>query len=289
MASSPTLPPSLAKAWNIDASELIADTPSSLVFRVRRGADTQIVKSLKPAGRGELPGMDFLCWRQGNGAVQLIDRIGDACLLADGGTQTLREHLKVYGDETATAVVLRVLDGLHAPSDRPAPATLVPLERHFRSLFELAKTAWSPEIGDLSAWAAREALELVANQHAVRPLHGDLHHDNIIHNAFGEWRAIDPQGLYGDPVYDVANIYGNPLGEGELILDRKRIIRLTETFASHFDCRPSKVLRFAAVHAVLSAAWTLEDAATQSGEANLAERLAFARIARSLFVEQFVD
>lgn len=254
-----------------------------------RAGQTVIVKCLKPEGHGERPGMDFLDWREGHGAVRLLGRIGDACLMADAGTLTLRDYLHKHGDEAATAIVVSVIERLHAPSEKPRPATLVPLERHFRSLFELAGKTGKPEITDLAGWAAYEAIDLMAHQQDARPLHGDLHHDNIVGDAAGEWRAIDPQGLHGDPVYDVSNIYGNPLGGRDIILDPQRIIRLTQTFACHFGCSPRKVLRYAAVHAMLSVAWTLDRTVTQSGEENLSERLSFARIAQSLLVEQFVD
>lgn len=289
MAASSALPAALFETWAIDAAELIADTPSSLVFRVQRFGSTNIVKSLKPAGRGELPGLDFLGWRQGLGAVRLIDRIGDVSLLEYGGSRTLREQHDLFGDEAATAIVLHVLEKLHAPNDRVAPKALVSLERHFRSLFELARTGGPSDLKDLSGWATHTARALLNDQLDSKPLHGDFHHENIVQDGAGEWRAIDPQGLYGDPVYDVANVFGNPLGKAELILDRARIVRLTETFSSHFCCNGRKVLSYAAVHATLSAAWMLEDGSSLSDDARLAERLSFARIAKSLLVEQFVD
>lgn len=283
------LPASLAEAWDIQAAELIADTHSSLVFRVQRADQPFVVKWLKPEGHGERPGMEFLEWRDGHGAVRVISRIGDACLMEDAGKLTLREHLNIHGDEAATKIAIDVLDRLHAPSSERRPATLVPLERHFRSLFQLVTTAHRADIADLAGWAAHEALDLLAHQHDVRPLHGDLHHDNIIGDGAGRWLAIDPQGLSGDTVYDVANIFGNPLYGRDIILDPARIIRLTRTFATHFGCPTRKVLRYAAVHAVLSAAWTLDRSITPSGEENLSERLGFARIAQSMLAEQFVD
>lgn len=289
MSAAFALPAATIEAWSIDSAELIADTPSSLVFRVRRLCSTNIVKSLKPAGLGELPGLDFLAWRQGLGAVRLIDRIGVSCLLEDGGTRTLREHLDLRGDAEATDIALRVLKKLHAPSDRTAPDALVALERHFSSLFRLAETAKSSDLEGLPGWAADTARGLLSAQQGQRPLHGDFHHENIVQDAAGEWRAIDPQGLYGDPVYDVANLFGNPLGYRTLILDPARIIRLAETFSSHFGCRPQKVLSHGAVHAMLSVAWMLEDGCSLPGDARLTERLALARIAKSLLVEQFVD
>lgn len=283
MAKSACLPASLEEAWELSAINLVADTPRCHVFRGRQGDKSVVVKCLKPEGHGERVGMDFLRWRDGHGAVRLLARIGDSCLLEDAGAVTLREYLQIHGDEAATAIVLNVVSRLHAPSGEASPATLLPLAQHFRPPFELASTASQPDIADLAGWAAQEVINLLAHQRDATPLHGDLHHDNIIGNGEG-WLAIDPQGLVGDPVYDVANIFGNPVGGAEIILDPVRITRLAKTFAMHFGCEPAKVLRYAAAHAMLSAAWTLESMVTPSGEENLHERLAFAGIARSLLV-----
>ena len=43
-------------------------------------------------------------------------------------------------------------------------------------------------------------------------LHGDLHHDNILKKDNG-WLVIDPKGLIGDPVYDLATYLCNPIPE----------------------------------------------------------------------------
>jgi len=44
---------------------------------------------------------------------------------------------------------------------------------------------------------------LVTTQTQV-PLHGDLHHGNLLDAGVRGWLAIDPKGLEGDPVFDYA-------------------------------------------------------------------------------------
>jgi streptomycin 6-kinase len=87
----------------------------------------------------------------------------------------------------------------------------------------------------------------------------------------------------------VANVFGNPLYATDIILDPRRAVHLATRFAAVFECAPAQVLRYAAAHAGLSCAWTLSRPLTSSGQTNLDERLHFARMARSILAEQFVD
>lgn len=285
----PALSTTLVDRWGLSHIRLIADTPSSLVYRAMRHDAPVIVKTLKPEGRGERPGMDFLRWRDGLGAIKVIAQDHDTALLEDAGHLTLGTYHGEVGDVIATEIIVDVLQRLHAPSSSPPPAALTPLHVHFDALFSLEKSGPNAAIADVIRWSAALARALLAEQEMVKPLHGDLHHDNIIGGEGGGWIAIDPQGLLGDPAYDVANVFGNPFGATDEILDPQRAIRLARRFAPVLNCTASKILRFAAAHAGLSAAWTLQNDLTPSGQTNLDERLGFARMARSILAEQFVD
>ena len=56
-------------------------------------------------------------------------------------------------------------------------------------------------------------------------LHGDLHHENILSSGNNNWVAIDPQGVIGDPVYEVGPFIRNPLPEITQHPDVKNIIQ----------------------------------------------------------------
>ncbi len=87
------IPEEIAGRWSISTASLIADTESSIVHRATLAdGSSAILKRLKPRGLGELPGMTFLKWRNGQGAVRLLQRSGTACLLEDAGDLTLRAH-----------------------------------------------------------------------------------------------------------------------------------------------------------------------------------------------------
>ncbi|MQY48474.1 streptomycin resistance protein [Rhizobiales bacterium RZME27] len=278
----PTLSDALVKRWRIRSSRLIADTRSSLVYRVQ--CDDQpdaIVKQLKPSGLHELPGLDFLSWRDGNGAVRLLDRTETAALLEDAGTILLRDYRLLHGEDASNSVVVDLVNKLHSGSSSPQPAELTPLKRHFQSLYVRAADTSDP-LFDVFSYCTVIADDLLATQANIRPLHGDLHHENIISDDGGVWRAIDPQGLIGDPAYDVANIFGNPDGAFADIVDPARIITLTLLFAKTIGCSKEKILRYAIAHAGVSICWSFEGNDRISAGGNASERLAFFKVARRL-------
>lgn len=285
----PALSIALVDLWGLSHVRLIADTHSSFIYRAMRSEVPVIIKALKPEGSGERPGIDFLRWRDGLGAVRVIDQVGDVALLEDAGHLLLRTYHGQVGDVVTTEIIVDVVQRLHASSKQPIPAALTSLREHFKPLFAVDCSDAASSSVDIIAWSAEQARSLLASQQTIKPLHGDLHHDNIIGSERGEWLAIDPQGLIGDPVYDVANVFGNPLFATDIILDPKRALHLATRFAALFECSASKVLRFAAAHAGLSCAWTLSHPLTPSGQTNINERLAFARMTRSILAEQFVD
>ena len=281
--TAPALSQAILDRWSIEAHVLIADTRSSLVYRVtRRDRSSAIVKSLKPDGLEEMGGFDFLEWREGLGAIRLIDRAAQTALLEDAGSITLRQYRIDAGEQASVGIIAGIVENLHSASSKPRPSSLVPLIRHFSALFERAERETTSELADFLRASAGEASRLLSHQEGVRPLHGDLHHDNIVSESGRDWRAIDPHGLLGDPAYDVANVFGNPLGARSDILDPHRILFLARHFADVIGCSAEKILRYALAHAALSMCWSLERPDVAKEMENAEERHAFAILARQL-------
>lgn len=281
----PLLRPDLLSAWRLHSLNLLADTHTSRIYRVQRDdGKGAVIKLLKPEGRHERAGFAYLAWRNGLGAVRVLEQDNEACLLEDAGAESLANLHKSEGDRAATPILCQLLPLLHAPSPQPPPADLVSLEQHFHSLFELAEQAGPHR--EMACWAAAEARELLSRQTRSIPLHGDLHHDNVFKGKDGVWRVIDPQGLIGDPAYEVANIFGNP--GGSHLFASERVARLADDFAPMLECSPLTVLRFAGVHAMLSIAWSLHRPETPETVENIRERTTVARHLRSLIEQQSV-
>jgi streptomycin 6-kinase len=252
--------------WDASDPATVAVTPTSAVYRVRLAdGSSAIVKDLWPIGmEDELRGADLLQWREGAGYVKLLGREGTTLLLEDAGEYSLRQHLNEYGDASATLVAAEALTAMHAAPAGPPPATLQPLRAWFGSLFAMASTGTNA----LVAEAAAVADALLDDQRDVRPLHGDLHHENLWLAERG-WLAIDPKGLIGDPAYDIANMFYNPLDRDDLRTDPVRIGSMARVFARALGRDAATVLRWAFVHACLSASWHLEDGNAATADSSL--------------------
>ncbi|TPL90228.1 aminoglycoside phosphotransferase family protein [Mesorhizobium sp. B2-3-12] len=253
--------PALPARWRVSEPELIAETFSSRIWKVRReDGSPAIVKALKPFDdvADELRGEHYLAWRRGEGAVRLLGRDGHSMLLEYAGETLLTRVLDEQGDNAATAIAAEVMEKLLSPSDHPFPPELQPLRERYASLFKKAATDRATVDESLYVEAATIAERLLSNPHDIRPLHGDLHHDNILHGPRG-WLVIDPKGVLGDPGFDAANMFYNPLDRDALCLDPPRIADMAEIFARTLGQSPAVILDHAIAYGCLSAAWHHED------------------------------
>ncbi|CCV13245.1 aminoglycoside phosphotransferase family protein [Mesorhizobium sp. STM 4661] len=258
---SPT--PNFPRRWKLaGGAELIAETFSSRIWKVvRADGSPAIVKALKPFDdvADELRGEHFLAWRRGEGTVRLLGRDGHSMLLEYAGDRLLSHDLAEQGDDATTAIAAEVMTKLFSPSNYPFPPELQPLAERFASLFSKARADRDAGHASLYVEAAATAERLLAEPHDVRPLHGDLHHDNIMRGPRG-WLAIDPKGVLGDPGFDAANMFYNPLDRDDLCLDPQRIAHMANIFAMTLGQTPRAILEHAVAYGCLSAAWHYEDA-----------------------------
>lgn len=258
--------PVLPARWRLRQAELLADTRTSRVWKVlREDGSPAVVKALKPAGMDERHGIHLLRWRRGRGLVRLHGVVANCQLLEYAGAVPLSAVITREGDDAATRIAAEVLRTISAPSVRPAPAGLTPLAEHFTGLFQQAAAA--PAQSPYRR-AAELAAQLLRDMREIRPLHGDLHHDNIHQGARG-WLAIDPRGLLGDPAYDAANLLYNPLERDDLCLDPRRLRARTASYAAALRREPAEILAWAYAYGCLSAAWHAEDGNTADEQREL--------------------
>lgn len=249
-------------AWQVSDPDHVTTTFASTIWRVKReDGSTAIVKSLRDFHDvwDELRGAYFLDWRDGTGAVRLLGWEGRTMLLEDGGERLLSDVIATESDDAATEIAGEALRRLHSASDRSVPTELQPLRERFTSLF--AKTKADKSAGEASLYVEGAALaaRLLDAPRNVRPLHGDLHHENLVFGPRG-WLAIDPKGVLGDPGFDAANLFSNPLSEQTgLCLDPNRIAFMAETFGRALEQPPSAILDHAITYGCLSASWHAED------------------------------
>lgn len=268
--------PAFPVRWNITQAELFAETFSSRIWKVRLGdGRLAVVKDLKPIKdvQDGLNGAHYLAWRDGIGAIRLLGLDGHRMLLEHAGDRPLSQEIAARGDGVATAIAAEVMARLLAPPADRWPAGLPPLRQRFASLFAKASADDAAGVKSLYGEAARLADALLAEPHDVRPLHGDLHHDNIMAGPRG-WLVIDPIGVVGDPGFDAANMFYNPLDRDDLCRDPGRIAAMAEAFSRVLGQSPRRLLDHGLAYGCLSASWHAEDANRPDEERELAVALA---------------
>ncbi|WJR67379.1 aminoglycoside phosphotransferase family protein [Neorhizobium sp. CSC1952] len=267
--------------WRIESADRIADTVAGTVYEVSRaGGEIDIVKVLKPKVLADnLRGVDFLEWRDGVGAIRLLARSENVILLEHAGRETLRDRIATHGDEQATRIAAEVLVEYHRPSVTPPPAGLLPLSGYFASLFRKAGEDRKEGIESPYLEAAAMAEELISDQRDIKPLHGDLHHENIMFGPRG-WLIIDPAGLIGDAALDVANMFSNPLDRFDLTRDEGRIASMASIFAETLKRDVRTILRYAFSYGCLSASWHEEDGNEEERDNELAVVAAIKNVLR---------
>lgn len=244
--------------WSLSRSTPVAETATSWIFRVdQNGRNSAALKILKPATAAEeRRGAQLLNWYGGEGAATIFDMHGDTIFMEwlDGGT--LGDPVRAGRDDEGAIAIAGVVAALHKP--RPdAPEDLQPLRARFQSLFEADIRAWPHTARDLYARASGIALHLFDRPSPAIPLHGDLHHDNILSSDRG-WLAIDPKGLLGDPAYEPAASFINPVDGLQIAADPRRIAARADILSARLGHARKRLLGWAAAHAALSAAWDLE-------------------------------
>jgi streptomycin 6-kinase len=240
-------------------------TPGSDLLPVRLPDGTAAM--LKVArDRDERAGAALMQWWDGGGAARVFELEGDALLMerAQGRRSLMAMALQGQGqDDAASRIACDVVARLHARREAPWPRDMVPLQRWFAAL----RTAAGRE-GGVFARALAVADDLLATAEPARPLHGDIHHDNVL--DFGErgWLAIDPKYIVGDRGYDYANLLCNP--ELRTVTEPARFSRQVDVIAAASGLSPERLLRWTLAYAGLSAAWFLEDGDTASAASDLA-------------------
>ncbi|SMX28280.1 Thiamine kinase [Pelagimonas phthalicica] len=115
------------------------------------------------------------------------------------------------GDYMQEHSLLDTARQLHAHTLQPISG-LPHLADWFQRLFNLRFASDCPSDLKADMQRAQElASALLATQRNVRPLHGDLHHDNLI-GAGSCYKLIDAKGVLGEPEYELANALRNPKG-----------------------------------------------------------------------------
>lgn len=251
---------SLFDQWQLNADGAPTETFSSMLYPVRYQSHPAMLKYFKPHSDEQHSPAILRCY-DGQGAVRCYAETGDTVLLERLSPAAPLSTLVTGGnDREATAIFCEVARRLHRASFNPAHFT--PLSQlgdgYDRYLTSGDMTLSAQMVGD----AQQTFQQLWESQQKPVLLHGDLHHDNILHDQQRGWLAIDPKGYVGEAEAEVACFLRNPTHPryyADAAILNARITQISQTLL--LDER--RIRRWAYCLYVLSLIWHLEDGTLQ--------------------------
>ncbi len=159
-----------------------------------------------------------------------------------------------------------VVGGLYGRLHIPALPQLASVESYvegwLRDLDGLGRDVPVPRRYVEQALALGRAL--LADAPAPVVVHGDLHYANVMADAAGEWVAIDPKPMAGDPHYEPAPLLWNRMGElsgaGAVGSVRDGLRRRFHGVVDAGGLDEDRARDWVVVRMVINAGWTVEDA-----------------------------
>lgn len=234
----------------------VTETAIANIWKVQTGEDRfAALKIYKEHGMGnEACGFHYLKALNGVGAVRVYWFNQNTALTEWLDGPSLGDLTRNGQDEIAGVELVAVANLLHA--NPPVISADFPRLGHlFNALFQLTFAADCAEETRRDLLRCKQlARGLIDAQQDIRPLHGDLHHDNIQLGTRG-YCAFDAKGVVGERTFELANAFRNPKGADSIVCDPARILRLADLWSRSFDVDQNRLLQWASVKCALSMAW----------------------------------
>lgn len=246
--------------WGLKNPTHLLETSTSQIIRVSYESKFAVLKLLTPLGvKEEGNSADALDFFDGQGSVRLLKFDQKALLLEYLRGDPLVKLVQRNEDGSAIEILCEILRDLHQPKVKKIPLKLIPLKLRFHSLLQFQEQATSVIDKNLLEDARTIANELLSQPLNSSVLHGDLHHENILHSPSRGWLAIDPKGLIGETTYDAANLFYNPNSIPAQVLDSHRIRTMAHKLSEAMNVDQKRLYEFSFCHGILSAIWNIDD------------------------------
>lgn len=151
---------------------------------------------------------------------------------------------------------------LHIPALPQLASVAAYVERWLRDLEELGRDIPVPR--RYVEQALSLGPDLLACEGDPVVLHGDLHYANVMADDTGEWVAIDPKPMAGDPHYEPAPLLWNRMdelsGPGAVGSLRDGLRRRFHAVVDAAGLDEDRARDWVVVRMVLNAGWTVQDA-----------------------------
>jgi streptomycin 6-kinase len=256
--------PALVREWEQRWSLVVGPAFVPLTYNyvasaVRRDGTPAVLKLGVPRdeARTEIAALRLF---DGRGAARVLEAEPDRGALLLERLEPGTPLFELEDDEAATSIAAEVMRELW----RPLPAGYpFPTVADWAGGFSRLRARFDGGTGPLPPALVAEAeslyAELLASAATPVLLHGDLHHWNTL-DAGGAWRAIDPKGVAGEPVYEAGAWLRNPMPQLLSHPDAGRLLaRRMAQLADELGFDRQRIHGWAVAQAVLSAWWGIED------------------------------
>jgi streptomycin 6-kinase len=258
----PRLAGDLLEEWGLTPSAPALHGSCSLVVPVTDGDGVAAVLKMAFDGDDESlhEGLALQRWG-GRGAVRLLraDPHRRALLLAWLPGPDLGDTW----DVEACEVVGGLYGSLHVPALPQLASVASYVGRWLRELDDLGRDLPIPRRYVEQALSTGADL-LADDTTAAVVVHGDLHYANVLADAAGEWVAIDPKPMSGDPHYEPAPMLWNRIeelsGPGASGSVRDGLRRRFHALVDAAGLDEARARDWVVVRMVLNAGWTVQDA-----------------------------
>lgn len=256
MTHSPQVDHHVLDEFNVKSPELITETNIARIWRVvRHDQSFAVLKVYKGNDMlNEKPGFDLLRLCDGHGAAIIFRTSATAALMELLEGPSLGDMARSGNDMQSAGILVEVANKLHAKNFE-TPNNW-PRLRDFAA--DLTKIVRGKDCNDTNwrnfAFSRSLAFQLIEREREICPLHGDLHHDNILLGERG-YCAIDAKGVVGDRGYELANAFRNPKGAAELVQDPERFSYLLDLWSSEFNIDKHHMLDWAIAKTAFSIMW----------------------------------
>jgi streptomycin 6-kinase len=250
----PVIVAELCSLWRLEVAAQFDDLTYSFVAHVIRQDETSAVLKVAPHAKAMSRQAHALEVFNGVGAARLFanDEPHGALLL-----EKLSRPSKVDADSFCEAASKLTIERNSSLSKSFTHVSVWGLgfEKFMRTQNGDALKAREVGLTDSLVLKADQIFKkLISTTKQETLLHGDLHHANLLQRQSGEWVAIDPKGVWGDPCYEAGAFLRNSGSPSD-----DQIKKISKQLG--FD--ETRVSEWAYAQAVLAAIWSVGDGSEQ--------------------------
>jgi len=267
LAQLPALIAECAGRWSLEVMPPFPVESYSYVTPAVRVNNEPVVLKVGVPGRELTCQIEALRHWNGSGICRLLEADAQRGFLLMERVLPGEPLKTIADDDQVTRVAMDVMQRLWKPAPElhvfPSVAEWAGDLQKLRARFN---GGFGPFPAALVEQAERQFAELAGDASPSMLIHGDMNWGNILRGQREPWLAIDPKGVVGNPLYDVATFLNDPpesLIEAEL---KRLLARRVAQIAEILGVDRARVKSWAQAHCVLAGYWTYEDHEGQGWE-----------------------